>query len=118
MFIYHFVDPDLRVETFFKKDEAAENGGVDFKMGYRYFCTLVLKVEENFMQSLCTLLYFFGGKKIAFKSSLDLYFHPSIIEFRIEGKIHTEAVVDVPRGIGGRVFLGETGRGLVGTYSL
>ena len=33
IFIYHFVDPDLRVETLFKKDEAAENGGVDFQIG-------------------------------------------------------------------------------------
>ena len=33
MFIYHFVDPDLRVEIFFKKDETAENGGVDFELG-------------------------------------------------------------------------------------
>ena len=32
MFVYHFVDPDLRVETFFEKDEAAENGGVDFEI--------------------------------------------------------------------------------------
>ena len=30
MFIYHFADPDLRVETFFEKDEAAENADVDF----------------------------------------------------------------------------------------
>ena len=29
MFIYHFVDPDLRVDTFFKKDKAAENEGID-----------------------------------------------------------------------------------------
>ena len=29
MFIYHFVDPDLRVDTFSKKDEAAENEGID-----------------------------------------------------------------------------------------
>ena len=35
MFVYQFVDPDLNVETFFKKDEAAENGGVDFKIGDR-----------------------------------------------------------------------------------
>ena len=33
MFIYHFVHPDLRVETFFEKDAAAENGGVDFEIG-------------------------------------------------------------------------------------
>ena len=33
MLVYHFVDPDLRVETFLKTDEAAENGGVDFEIG-------------------------------------------------------------------------------------
>ena len=49
------------------------------------------------------------------KSSLDLYFHPSISEFRIEEKIHTKAVVDVSRNSGGRIFLGELERGLVGT---
>ena len=49
MFVYHFVEPDLRVET--------------------------------------------------------LYFHRSIIEFRIEEKIHTKAVVEVYRGAGGRVLL-------------
>ena len=32
MFIYHFADPDLRVETFFEKDEAAENADVDFEV--------------------------------------------------------------------------------------
>ena len=47
----------------------------------------------------------FDDKKIAFKSSLDLYFHPSITEFRIEEKIHTKAVVDVSRDAVGRVFL-------------
>ena len=64
-----------------------------------------MKVEENFMQSLSALLLFFGDKKISFKSSLDLYFHPSIIVFRIEAKLHTKAVVDVSRGAGGRAFL-------------
>ena len=33
MFVYHFVDLDLRVETFFKNDEARENGGVEFEIG-------------------------------------------------------------------------------------
>ena len=33
MFVYHFVDLDLRVEAFFKNDEARENGGVDFEIG-------------------------------------------------------------------------------------
>ena len=60
-------------------------------MGYRHLFTLILKVEENVMQSLSALLLFFVTK-IAFKSSLDLYFHPFIIEFRIEEKIHNQAV--------------------------
>ena len=33
IFVYHFVDPDLRAEIFFKKEEAAENGGVGFEIG-------------------------------------------------------------------------------------
>ena len=80
-----------------------------------------MKVEENFMQSLSALLLLFGDKKISFKSSLDLYFHPSIIEFRIVEKLHTKAVVDMSRGAGGRVFLfswERLGGGLVATYSL
>ena len=35
MFVYHFVDPDLRVDTFFEKEEAAKNSGVDFEIGDR-----------------------------------------------------------------------------------
>ena len=33
MFVYHFVDPDLRVVTIFRKEGTAENGVVDFEMG-------------------------------------------------------------------------------------
>ena len=33
MFALHLVDPHLRVETFFEKDEAAENGSIDFEIG-------------------------------------------------------------------------------------
>ena len=33
MFVDHFGDPDLRVETFFKKERAAENGTVNFEIG-------------------------------------------------------------------------------------
>ena len=57
------------------------------------------------MQSLSVFLWFFGDKKTAFKSSLDLYFHLSITEFRIEEKILTAAVVDVSKVAGGRDFL-------------
>ena len=38
MFVYHFVDPDLRIEKFFKKDKAPENGGVDVEIGDMYNC--------------------------------------------------------------------------------
>ena len=33
MFVYHFVDPDLRVKTLSEKNEAGENGVVDFETG-------------------------------------------------------------------------------------
>ena len=33
MFVYHFLNPDLRLEIFFEKEGAAENGGVDFEIG-------------------------------------------------------------------------------------
>ena len=56
----------------------------------------------------------FWWQKLAFKCSLDLYFHPSIIEFRIEEK-NTKAVVDVSRGVGGRVFQ-FFGEKLAGVY--
>ena len=32
MFVYHFVHPNLRAEIIFKKEEAAENGGIDFEI--------------------------------------------------------------------------------------
>ena len=30
--VYHSVDPDLRVKIIFRKDETAENGGIDFEI--------------------------------------------------------------------------------------
>ena len=51
MFVFHFVDSDLRVEILFEKDGASENGGVDWQL-----CTVVLEVEENFMQNLFAFL--------------------------------------------------------------
>ena len=29
MFVYYFVDPDLRVEIIFRKERTAESGGID-----------------------------------------------------------------------------------------
>ena len=33
MFVYHFVDPDLRVEIIFRNEGTTENNGIDFEMG-------------------------------------------------------------------------------------
>ena len=32
MFVYHFVDPDLKVEIIFWKEGTAENVGIDFEI--------------------------------------------------------------------------------------
>ena len=32
MLVYHFVDPDLRVEIIFRKERTAENGGIGFEI--------------------------------------------------------------------------------------
>ena len=97
MFVYHSVDPDMRVETIFRRERTAENGPIDFwSRRYRHICILVLEVEKNLMQSLSSFLLLFGDKKIAFKSPFELYFHSVIIEifwfaklqFKIEEKIH------------------------------
>ena len=75
MFFYHLIVPDLKVETFFEKDEAAENGGAHFEIvdigssAYLYW-----KLKEISCRA-CLLLNFF-----------DMCFHPPIIEFRIEEK--------------------------------
>ena len=32
MFVYHFVDPDLRVQIIFGKEGTSENEGIDFEI--------------------------------------------------------------------------------------
>ena len=42
MVVYHFVDPDLRVEIFFKQAGTAVNESVDFEIGdtdFLHTCT-------------------------------------------------------------------------------
>ena len=61
IFVYHFVDPDVKVEVIFKKEGTTENGGINFEIGdigtsAHWYCRL---------------------KKIAFKS----FFDPLIFEF-------------------------------------
>ena len=33
IFVYHFFDPDLKVEVISRKEGVAENGGIDFEIG-------------------------------------------------------------------------------------
>ena len=32
MFVYYFIDPDLRVEIMFRKVRTVESGGIDFEI--------------------------------------------------------------------------------------
>ena len=32
MFVYHFVDPGLRIEIIFRKERAGENEGINFEI--------------------------------------------------------------------------------------
>ena len=59
MFVYYFVDPHLRVGVIFRKRGTSKNGSIDFEIGYRHLCTLVLEIEENFMQSLSAISLLF-----------------------------------------------------------
>ena len=77
----------------------------------------ILKKMSAFLLSF--FFFFFLWQEIAFKSSLDLYFHPSIIEFRMEEQIHTKDVVGVCLEVLEEGFSWERlGRGLVGTHCL
>ena len=91
MFVDHFVDPDLRLETFFEKDGAAENGGVGSEIrDIGTSAHLYWRLKKISFRACLFSYCFFGDKKIAFKSSLGLYFHPFIIEFRIEKNVKLE----------------------------
>ena len=55
MFVFHFGDPDLRVEIFFEKEGAAENRGVeenrgvDFEIWIQAPLHTSMEVEETFI---------------------------------------------------------------------
>ena len=68
MLVYHFVDPALQVE----KRGQQNKGGFNFEI-----LVLVLRVEENVMESLpAFVLLFWSQIIVAFKNCFDLYFHP------------------------------------------
>ena len=101
MFIYHFVDPDLRVEIFFEKEGAAENRSIDFEIRHIGTSAHLYWRLKSISCSAC-----FGNKKQLLKALLTYN-----SEWR--KRIHTKTVADVPRGAGGgfSCFPGETRRG-------
>ena len=80
-------------------------GVLILKQGIWHFCTLVLKAEENFMKKLSALLQFFRGKRQLLKALLTWTFIPSLLRSESRKKIHTEVVIDVPKGARGRIVL-------------
>ena len=59
MFVYHFVDLDLRVEIISRKEGTAESRWIGFEIGDVGTSTQLLEVEENFIQSLSAFLLHF-----------------------------------------------------------
>ena len=71
-----------------------------------------MQMSEKISRKCLLSCFLLVTKKIVFKNSVDLYFYSSIIEFRMGEKIHTKAVIDVSRGAGERIFLGEIREGI------
>ena len=64
MFVYHFVDPDLRVKTFFEKEGEAENGGVDFEIGdIGTSANLYWRLKKISCRACLFFINIFGHKK-------------------------------------------------------
>ena len=58
MFIYHFLDPNLSVEIFFEKRGQLNKWASIMQLRFKHLLYIVLEVEENFMLSLPTFLFF------------------------------------------------------------
>ena len=63
MFVYYFVDPDLRVEKFFEKEGAAEMEDVDFEIKDIGTSPHLYWRLEKISCRVCLLFYFFFGDK-------------------------------------------------------
>ena len=67
MFVSHFVDPDLRMEIFFKKEGTLKNGGINFEVGD--IGTSAHLYWQGFIQALQTVsilwkkIEFYKGEK-------------------------------------------------------
>ena len=116
MFVYHFIDPDLRAERFFEKERTAENGVVDFEIGEigtfaHLYC---MQNRLLFYQLLKAFLTCISIPSVS--NSFDLPRYSS----ELRKSTHYQGCCYVQRrwGKGVPVFLGEIGRGFVGNYCL
>ena len=71
IFVYHFVDLDLRVGIFFEKEWAGENGGLNFEIGDIGTSAQVYWKLKKVSCKACLLCFltFFSYKKIFQKLS-------------------------------------------------
>ena len=63
MFVYHFVDPDLRINIFFEKEVTAENGELIL---YAALHTCIMGLKKISCGAYLLFYWNFGDKKIAF----------------------------------------------------
>ena len=63
MCVYHFVDPDQKVQIFFKNEGTAENGVNDYKIGDISTSSHLHWSLKNFMQSLSAFYCFLVTKR-------------------------------------------------------
>ena len=64
MTVHHFLNPDLRAETFFEKEGAVENRGVDFKMGHiGTSAYLYWRLKKFYAEPVCNFIVFLLTKK-------------------------------------------------------
>ena len=82
MSIYSFVFSGLWVDIFFEKEGTTEQWGTDFEIETPA-SHLYWELKKNLCRAsfIFNFLIFGDKQRTAFKSSMDLYFHPLIIEF-------------------------------------
>ena len=80
IFVYHFVDPDMRVEIIFRKEETSENGGIDFEIGdtgtsvHWYW-----RLNKISCRACLIFYYFIGDNKQLLKALLTCTFIRSLL---------------------------------------
>ena len=125
MFVYHFIDLDLRVEIYFEKEGAAENGIIDFEIGDIGTSTeLYWNLKKISCRACLLFINFWVTKKQLLTALLTCTFIRSFLKsFNLPSyssewrKSYTlRPAVDVSKNSGVKgfpVFLGKSGREFV-----